>query len=155
MSPPPRAAPVAARPAHPSPAFPTLRRCAAAGANAGPRPGGYSPVPLPDAEVSQLAGQALQTYLRKSQSATGAPAPEVAGCQPDAAAPSARVLEACSQVVAGSNFYITFQADIPCTAPAAAAPRNRQPVVEGAVFVPLPYTNELPSIKILRAAEAR
>ena len=109
-------------------------------------------MPLPDAEVSQLAEQALQTYLR--QSATGATAAELAGCQPDAGAASAQVLEACSQVVAGRNFYITFQASIPCTAPGAAAASDRQPVVQAAVFVPLPYTNALPTIKIL-AADAR
>ena len=102
--------------------------------------------------MSQLADQALQTYLR--QSATGATATELAGCQPDAGAASARVLEACSQVVAGRNFYITFQADIPCTGSAAGPSSNRQPFVEAAVFVPLPYTNALPTIKIL-AADAR
>ena len=141
--------PPPAAPAHHS-LPPALCRCAAAGSNGSPRVGGYTSVDLPNAEVTQLAEQALQTYLR--QSAT----PGLEGCQPDASAATARVLEACSQVVAGRNLYITFQADIPCAASTpGAAPSNRQPVVEAAVFVPLPYLNALPTIKILEPAEAR
>ena len=120
---------------------PTLVRCRFPGASSGacPLAGGFRTVPLPDEEATQLAQQALQSYLQP-----GAAPPQLAGCEADAGDATATVLEACYQVVAGKRWYITFRADIPCANGAA----SRHPAVQAEVVVPLPYLNAPPNITI-------
>lgn len=106
--------------------------CYSIGLNGPQVVGGYQPVELPNDNVNALATQAAIQYANDSNDAT------FQSCNVENV--EVQVLAACSQVVAGTNYIIAFQANYPCGMNAT----ETDLVAE--IFQPLPSSNELPEV---------
>lgn len=99
--------------------------------------GGYQHVTLPSTDADYVANLALQHWLASAEGRYS-----LAACKPQADAATLSVLDACSQVVAGTNWQVLFEASIPC----GGSTQNEQVVLEASIYQPLPYTNMLPNV---------
>ena len=93
--------------------------------------GGYQRRQLPDSEADYMANIVFQQWVLME--------PQL-GCNTEGAVLT--VLDACTQVVAGTNWYLLLTSSCPCGNEA----QPEEVLLEGLTFQPLPYTNQLPQV---------
>ena len=93
-----------------------------------------------------MAEAALASYLQAADAGSA-----VAGCEADPPG-GVKVISACSQVVAGTNWRLSFEAPLASCSGADAA---KVAVLEAQVFEPLPSTNAAPEVKQVTATCVR
>ena len=91
-----------------------------------------------------MAEAALGSYLQAADAGSA-----VAGCRRGGAV---KVTSACSQVVQGTNWQLSFEAPLSFCAGADA---NKVAVLAAQVFEPLPYTNAAPEVTRVTATCVR
>jgi hypothetical protein len=109
--------------------------------------GGYSPTTLDPTQQIEYTYLALNSFLSTPsgiQLLTNCPSPNL-----DALSPPV-VLASCSQVVAGTNYAIIFEATIPCSNDASAGGETVSATLFTQIYVPLPYTNSPPTVTSVR-----
>ena len=117
--------------------------------------GGFSDVtdPSDNEQVVASAKLAAQSYWQNDQSEDFKKAVNACGANENDFVNSVQVSQACSQVVAGTNYRVQFTATIPCPT------ENTQNVPDGfllkrgfisEVFEPLPNSNEAPKVDFVQ-----
>lgn len=101
--------------------------------------GGYSPTTLTQSQQKEFTNLALSSYISSQTNCLNPPSSD--------SIPPAKVLEACSQVVAGTNYAIVFEAPFPCNNESNAVEMER---FLAEIYVPLPYTNSPPTVTSVR-----
>jgi len=120
--------------------------------------GGLSPVENPSSnpQVVEAAQLAAEEYLTNSTQQNSVDATIISTCQPNItdAVDSVQVLNACSQVVAGTNYLVEFELTIPCSdANAEQLPNgtNTTLTLVAQVYEPLPSSNETASVTFVES----
>ena len=115
--------------------------------------GGYTPVqdPANDAGAQDAAIVSASYYYNESMNGNTTMSPVFETCQPAETdfVNSVEVTNACSQVVAGTNYLVTFTATVPCSdQDIAKLPPNTNLNLEfeAKVYVPLPSSGEGPQV---------
>ncbi|WPT12684.1 hypothetical protein PSENEW3_00002528 [Picochlorum sp. SENEW3] len=117
--------------------------------------GGFNDVtdPSDNEQVVASAKLAAQSYWENDQSDDFKKAVQACGATENDFVNSVQITQACSQVVAGTNYRVQFAATIPCPT------GNTQDIPEGfllkrgfiaEVFQPLPNSNEAPKVEAVK-----